>query len=106
VSLIVLASFFTPINSTNVYIFIFFQEQGCCHDLFSKGISPVPQDDSLLINSTKTIRSLLSTPGISKNIKSDSVHCNPLSCVAFGSRCHTADYLKEMKDMDGPLEVT
>jgi hypothetical protein len=68
--------------------------------LFSKGVSPVSQDDSQLINSTKMIRSLLSTPGISKNINSDSVHCNPLSCVAFGSRCHTVDYLKEMKDVD------
>jgi hypothetical protein len=94
VSLIVLASFFTPINSTNVYIFIFFQELGRRNDLFSKGVSPVPQDDSNLVNSTKTIRSLLSTPGVSTNIKSESDHCDPLSCVASGSRCHTADYLK------------
>ena len=28
VSIIILSTFFTPINSTNVYIFIFFQEQG------------------------------------------------------------------------------
>jgi hypothetical protein len=103
VSLIVLASFFTPINSTNVYIFIFFQEQGRRNDLFSKGVSPVPQDDSHLVNSTKTIRSLLSTPGISTNIKSESDHCDPLSCMASGSRCHTADYLKETKDVDGSL---
>ena len=82
-----------------------FSFKGRRNDLFSKGISPVPQDDSHLINSTKTIRSLLSTPGISKNIKSDSVHCNPLSCVASGSRCHTADYLKDMKDVEssGPV---
>ena len=80
-----------------------FSFKGRRNDLFSKGISPVPQDDSHLINSTKTIRSLLSTPGISKNIKSDSVHCNPLSCVASGSRCHTADYLKEMKDVDSSV---
>jgi hypothetical protein len=65
VSLIVLASFFTPINSTNVYIFIIIQEQGRRNDLFSKGVSPVPQDDSHLINSTKVMRSLLSTPGFS-----------------------------------------
>ena len=86
--------------SNQLNIFIFFQEQGSCNDLFSKGVSPVSQDDSHLINSTKTIRSLLSTPGISKNINSDIVHCDPLSCVASGSRCHTADYLKEMKDVD------
>jgi len=34
------------------------------------------------------------------NIISDRVHCNPLSCVASGSRCHTADYLKETKDAE------
>ncbi len=44
--------------------------------------------------------SLLKSPSVSTNIKSDSVHCDPLSCVASGSRCHTADYLKEMKDVD------
>ena len=38
---------------------------------------------------------LLKSPSISTNIKSDSDHCDPLSCVASGSRCHTADYLKE-----------
>jgi len=103
VSLIVLASFFTPINSTNVYIFIIIQEQGCRNDLFSKGVSPVPQHDSPLINSTKVMRSLLSTPGFSKNTKCDSVHCDPLACVASGSRCHTADYLKEMKDVDSSV---
>ena len=70
--------------------FICFQEQGRRNDLYSKCVSPVPQD-------------LMSTPGISKNIKSDSVHCDPLSCVASGSRCHTADYLKEMKDMDSSV---
>ena len=46
------------------------------------------------------MRSLLSTPGFSTNIKSDSVHCGPLSCMASGSRCHTADYLKDMKDVE------
>ncbi len=51
VSIIVYCTFFTPINSTNVYIFIFFQEQGHCNDLISKGGSPVTQDDSHL-NST------------------------------------------------------
>ena len=44
--------------------------------------------------------SLLSTPGISENIKSDGVHWDPLPCVASGSRCHTADYLNETKDVD------
>ena len=58
--------------------------------MYSKCVSPVPQD-------------LMSTPGISKHIKSDSVHCDPLSCVASGSRCHTADYLKEMKDVDSSV---
>ena len=51
-------------------------------------------DDRHIINSTKMMRSLLSTPGFFTNIKSDRVHCNPLSCVTSGSRCHTADYLK------------
>jgi hypothetical protein len=45
----------------------------------------------------------MSTPGISKNINSDSVHCDPLSCVTSGSRCHTADYLKEMKVVDSSV---
>ena len=47
--------------------------------------------------------SLLKSPSVSTNIKSDSVHCDPLSCVASGSRCHTADYLKEMKDVDSSV---
>ncbi len=55
-------------------------------------------DDKILLNSTK-MRSLVSTPG-STNIISDRVHCNPLSLLASGSRCHTADYLKEMKDAE------
>jgi hypothetical protein len=76
--------------SIRLNIFIFFQEQGRRNDLFSKGVSPVPQD-------------LMSTPGISKNINSDSVHCDPLSCMASGSRCHTADYLKEMKVVDSSV---
>ncbi len=100
VSVIVFYTIFTPINSTNVYIFIFFQEQGHRNDLISKGGSLVTQDDRNL-NSTKKMWSLLATPGISENIKSDSVHCDPLPCVASGSRCHTADYLNETKDMDG-----
>ena len=49
------------------------------------------------------MRSLLSSPGFSTNIKSYSVHCDPLSCMASGSRCHTADYLKETKDVDGSV---
>jgi hypothetical protein len=28
------------------------------------------------------------------------VHCDPMSLVASGSRCHTADYLKETKDAE------
>ena len=51
-------------------------------------------------NSTKKMWSLLSTPGISANIKFDSVHCDPLPCMASGSRCHTADYLNETKEVD------
>ena len=84
-------------------ILIFFQERGRRNDLMSKCDGPVPQDDRHIINSTKTMRSLLSTPGFSTNIKSDSVHCDPLSCMASGSRCHTADYLKETKDVDRSL---
>jgi len=76
--------------SIQLSIFIFFQEQGHRNDLFSKGVSHVPQD-------------LMSTPGISKNINSDSAHCDPSSCVASGSRCHTADYLKEMKVVDSSV---
>jgi hypothetical protein len=82
--------FFLIFLSIQLINFICFQEQGRRNDLYSKCVSPVPQD-------------LMSTPGISKNIKSDSVHCDPLSCVASGSRCHTADYLKEMKDVDSSV---
>ena len=70
--------------------FICFQEQSRRNDLYSKCVSPVPQD-------------LMSTPGISKNINSDSVHCDPLSCVASGSRCHTADYLNVTKGVDASI---
>ncbi len=93
VSLIVFNSIFTPINLTNAYHLLFVQEQGRRNDLLSKCDGLVPQDE----------RSLLSTPGFSTNIKSDSVHCGPLSCVASGSRCHTADYLKETKDVDSSV---
>ncbi len=103
-SIIVFYTFFTPINSTNVYIFIFFQEQGHRNDLISKGGSPVTQDDRNL-NSTKKMWSLLSTPDISENIKFDSVHCDTLPCVASGSRCHTADDLNETKDVDAMYRV-
>ena len=83
----------------------FFQEQGRHNDLLSNYDGPVPQDDRHdILNSTKAMRSLLSTPGFSTNFKSDSVHCNPLLCMASGSRCHTADYLKEMKDMDSSVQ--
>jgi hypothetical protein len=82
-----LSIFFLSIQLIN---FICFQEQGRCNDLYSKCVSPVPQD-------------LMSTPGISKIIKSESIHCDPLSCVASGSRCHTADCLKEMKDVDSSV---
>ncbi len=47
--------------------------------------------------------SLLKSPSVSTNIKSDRVHCDPLSCVASRSRSHTADYLKEKKDVDGSV---
>ncbi len=65
---------------------------------------PVPQDpdNSIIINSTRT-RSLISTPGSPTNIISNRVHCDPLSLMASGSRCHTADYLKEMKDAEDCL---
>ena len=43
---------------------------------------------------------LLKSPSVSTNIKSDSVHCDPLSCMASRSRCHTADYLNETKGVD------
>jgi hypothetical protein len=51
------------------------------------------------------MRPLLSTPGFSTKIKSDSVHCNPLSCVASGCKCHTDDYLKKTKDVYGSVPV-
>ena len=89
VSHIVFTSIFTPLNSTTSS-YLFCQEQGRRNDLLSKCDGPVPQDE----------RSLLSTPACSTNIKSDSVHCGPLSYVASGSRCHTADYVKETKDVD------
>ena len=47
--------------------------------------------------------SLLKSPSVSTNIKSDSDHCDPLSCVASGSRCHTDDYLKEMKGVESSV---
>ena len=47
--------------------------------------------------------SLLKSPTIATNIKSDSVHCDPLSCMASGSRCHTADYLNETKGVDASV---
>ncbi len=82
------------LHSTQPLLLTFFcPEQGRRNDLLSKYDDPIPQDD----------RSLLSTPACSTNIKSDSVHCDPLSCVASGSRCHTADYLKEMKDVDSSV---
>ena len=82
--------FFLFFLSIQLINFICFQEQGRRNDLYSKCVSPVPQD-------------LMSTPGISKNIKSDSVHCDPLSCVASGSRCHTADYLNVTKGVDASI---
>jgi hypothetical protein len=83
-------------------LFNFFQEQGRRNDLLSKCDGPVPQhlDDRHFLNSPKMMSSIVSTPGFSTNIISDRVHCDPLSCVASGSRCHTADYLKETKDVD------
>ncbi len=83
-------------------LFNFCQEQGRCNDLLSKCDGPIPQhfEDRHLINSPKMMRSIVSTPGFSTNIISDRVHCDPLSCMASGSRCHTADYLKETKDVD------
>jgi hypothetical protein len=46
---------------------------------------------------------LLKSPSVSTNIKSDSDHCDPLSCVSSGSRCHTDDYLKEMKGVESSV---
>ncbi len=83
--------FYSFLHSTQPLLLTFFwREQGRCNDLLTKCDGPVPQDD----------RSLLSTPVCSTNIKSDSVPCGPLSCVASRSRCHTADYLKDMKDVE------
>ncbi len=80
----------------------FFQEQGRRNDLLSKCDGPVPQhlDDRHFLNSPKMMSSIVSTPGFLTNIINDRVHCDPLSCVASGSRCHTAHYLKETKDVD------
>jgi hypothetical protein len=47
--------------------------------------------------------SLLKSPTVSTNIKSDSVHCDPLSCVASRSRCHTADYLNVTNGVDASI---
>ena len=47
--------------------------------------------------------SLLKSHTVSTNIKSDSVHCDPSSCVASGSRCHTADYLNVMNGVDAMI---
>ena len=82
------------IHSTQPLLLTFFcPEQGRRNDLLSKYDGPIPQD----------VRSLLSTPACSTNIKSDSVHCDPLSCVASGSRCHTADYLNVTKGVDASI---
>jgi hypothetical protein len=87
-----------------ILLLFFFPEQGHRNDLLTRHDGPVPQDPhkSIIINSTRT-RSLLSTSGSPTNIISDTVHCNPLSFVASGSRCHTADYLKETKDAEDSL---
>ncbi len=87
-----------------ILLLIFFPEQGRLNNLLTRRDGPVPQDpnNSIIINSTRT-RSLISTPGSPTNIKSDRVHCNPLSLVASGSRCHTADYLKKTKDAEDSL---
>ena len=89
------------LHSSQPLLLIFFcPEQGKRNDLLllSKYDGSIPQDDRSLLSQDD--RSLLSTPACSTNIKSDSVHCGPLSCVASGSRCHTADYLKDLKDVE------
>ena len=53
-----------------------------------------------LINITKTRSRSTFNTWFSTNIISDRVHCDPLSCVTSGSRCHTADYLKETKNAE------
>ncbi len=87
-----------------ILLLFFFPDQGHCNDLLTRRDGPVPQDpnNSIIINSTRT-RSLISLPGSPTNIISDRVHCDPLSLVASGSRCHTADYLKETKDEEDSL---
>jgi hypothetical protein len=87
-----------------ILLLIFFSEQGRRNDLSTRHDGPVPQDtdNSIIINSTRT-RSLISTPGSPTNIISDRVHCDSLSLVVSGSRCHTADYLKETKDAEDSL---
>ena len=103
VCLIMLAPIIFTIQVTQgFFLFNFFLEQGRRIDLLTRhdGHVPLHPNDRNLINSNMMMRSLVSTPGLSTNIKSDSVHCNPLSRVTYGSRCHTADYLKDMKDVD------
>jgi hypothetical protein len=94
--------FFLHSTYSMFILFNFFQEQGRRNDLLSKCDGPVPQhlNNRHFLNSPKMMSSIVSTPGFSTNIISDRVHCDPLSCMASGSRCHTADYLKETKDGD------
>ena len=95
------------LNSTLsiIIVFNFFSEQGRRNNLPTRRDGHVPQypDDRNLINSFKTMGSLVSTPGFSTNITSDRVHCDPLSLMASGLRCHTADFLKETKDVDNSV---
>jgi hypothetical protein len=74
------------------------------NDGTAPGLPSFPQDpnDSIIINSSR-MRSLVSTPGSPTNIISDRVPCDPLSLVATGTRFHTADYLKEMNDVEDSL---
>jgi len=76
----------------------FFPEQGHRSDLLRDCPAPQVQDGLVNVNSTK-VSSLLPTPAVSTKKSGDRVR-DPLPCVVYGSSCHTADYLTEMKDSE------
>ncbi len=88
-----------------------FAEQGCRNDLFPHVVwkhlhqgSDLPMSRTLRVritlNSTKARRSLVAILSSSSNLISDRVHWDPLSFLAYGSRCHTVDDLKEISDVE------
>ncbi len=80
------------------FVLTLIPEQGCRNDLLQRAVGGVQDRGS---PSTK-IRSLHPNPISSQNIKSDSVHYDPLTqlFVSSGSSCHTADILKERMDKE------